>query len=51
MCILNYVYELKHGQDAAEELRRNRDQFTRNVRQTLVGAIIRGQQYDKVMEE
>ena len=36
--------------DAAEELRRNREQFMRNVKQTLYGGSIRGQQYDKVIE-
>jgi ubiquitin-conjugating enzyme E2 M len=38
------------GIDAAEDLRRNRDQFVRNVKQTMGGMSLRGQQYDNVIE-
>ena len=34
--------------EAAEELRRNREQFTYNVRQTMRGNALKGVQYDRV---
>ena len=35
--------------DAAEELRKNREQFVQNVKTAMRGGIIRGQQYDRVI--
>lgn len=34
--------------EAAEELRRNREQFIYNVRQAMRGNAVKGIQYDKV---
>ena len=35
--------------EAAEELRKDRDQFIRNVRATMRGGMLKKQQYDNVL--
>ena len=37
--------------DAAEELRKNREQFIQNVKTSMRGGNIRGQHYDKVIAQ
>ena len=37
--------------EAAEELRRNRDQFLHNVKQSMRGSSIKGQKYDNVLAQ
>ncbi|TFY81994.1 hypothetical protein EWM64_g2020 [Hericium alpestre] len=37
------------NKEAAEELRRSRDQFLYNVKQSMRGGQVKGQQYDKVL--
>lgn len=39
------------GTEAAEELRRNREQFLHNVKQSMRGANIKGQKYDNVVAQ
>ena len=34
--------------EAAEELKRNRDQFTLNVKSSMKGGAVKGERYDKV---
>ncbi|KZV76927.1 hypothetical protein PENSPDRAFT_645685 [Peniophora sp. CONT] len=39
------------NKEAAEELRRNREQFLHNVKQSMRGANIKGQKYDNVLAQ
>jgi ubiquitin-conjugating enzyme E2 M len=36
------------NKEAAEELRKNREQFLQNVKQSMTGRTVKGQKYDKV---
>ena len=40
---------LFHCSEAAEEMRRDRDQFLRNVRSTMRGGSLKGKRYDNVL--
>jgi ubiquitin-conjugating enzyme E2 M len=43
-----YAYPMSMHSEAAEDLRRDREQFLRNVKTSLRGGSIKGEQYDKV---
>ena len=44
-------YILTHDTEAAEELKRNREQFIYNVKSSMRGGTIKGEKYDVVIKD